>query len=153
MFIRKYVKPILILCAILASAGIVYSFTDHYEKHIDSDGYGWIYWEDANTEKTAQAQASVSKSVSNWPFAVNISEYAHTKSKENDSTGQQNQGSFYLYTLRRGGVTFPYEGEDSKTRDKSKKIWFHSPEDIRVHAKAQVCPRRDSDTIEVDVEF
>lgn len=153
MLFKTFFKRILVICAILAISGIVYSFTDHYEKHIDDDGYGWIYWEDANTEKTAQAQASVQKYSSLIPFAVNISEYAYGRSKENDSTGKQNQGSFYLFTLRRGGVTFPYEGKDSKTRDKTKKVWFHSPEDIRVHAKAQVCPRRDSDTVEVDVEF
>ncbi len=153
MFIKKFAKPILILCAILAISGIVYSFTDHYEKHIDDDGYGWIYWEDANTEKTAQAQASVQKYPSLIPFAVNISEYSYCTSKENDSTGEENSGHFYWYTLRKGATDRRYEADDSDDHSISKKIWFHSPDEIRVHAKAQVTPDRDSETVEVDVEF
>ena len=153
MFIQKYVKPILIICALLAFTGIVYSFTDYYERRVDGDGNGYIYWEDANTEKTVQAQASVSKYSSPfWPY-VTISEYAYGVSVETDSTGNQNQGTFYLFTLRRGAKTYRYRGADWKDREKTKKIWFHSPKSIRVHARAQVCPRRDSDTIEVDVEF
>ena len=153
MFIKKYVKPILILCAILAISGIVYSYTDFYENQVDHTGYGYIYWEDANTEQTVQAQANVSKNVSNWPFAVNINEYSYCTSSETDYHGKQNTGHFYWYVSRKGATDDRYKGNESDTHEYTGKVWFSSPPSIRVHARAQVTPDRDSSTQEVDVEF
>ncbi|MDE0482848.1 MAG: hypothetical protein OXI67_09740 [Candidatus Poribacteria bacterium] len=154
MFIKNFAKSILILCAILAISGIVYSFTDFYERQVDErTGYGYIYWEDANTEQTAQAQANVSKNVSNWPFAVNINEYSYCTSSETDYHGKQNTGHFYWYVSRKGATDDRYKGNESDTHEYTGKVWFSSPPSIRVHARARVTPDRDSATQEVDVEF
>ena len=153
MFNKSFIKPILIFCTILAFTGIVYGqFTDYYERRIHNEE-GYIYWEDANTQRTVQSQVRVSKYGGLLLPYVDIDEYAHCKSAEIDSQMKKNQGTFYLSTLRRGEVTFPYEGKDSKTREISKRLWFFSPGGVTVRAIAQVCPRRDSDTQKVKVEF
>lgn len=152
----KVFKPILILCSILTFAGIVYSFTDHYEKHIDSDGEdGWIYWEDANIERNIQAQAQVSK-YTHWILpCVNVNEYTHGKSKEFsvNKPKQKARGSYSLYVYRKGAICPSYIGKDSRTHEWTGKIWFSSPKEIKTEAKAKVTERWDSDTIRVKVGF
>ena len=152
MFSNKYVKYILILCVIFLIAGLCYSFDSGKEKHIDKDGYGWISWWDANADDTCQAEATVAKSES-WLPSVIINEYAICRASGTDANGNLNQGNFYMFTLRRGATVTRYKGADSDERTKTKRIWFACPNEIRVHAKAQVLPRIDSDTDKVETEF
>ena len=154
MMLSKVFKPILVICAILAFAGIVYSFQDHYERRIDRDGEGYIYWQDANTEKTCQASARVSKYGSIWPF-VYVSEWANGASKDFTVTkpNVKTNGTYYLYVYRKGAISKGYRGADELSHDWSGKIWFTSPKKIKTKASAKVSERWDSDTDRVEVEF
>ena len=105
MFNKSFIKPILIFCTILAFTGIVYGqFTDYYERRIHNEE-GYIYWEDANTQRTVQSQVRVSKYGGLLLPYVDIDEYAHCKSAKIDS--QMKRIKVPSICLRSEGVKLP----------------------------------------------
>ena len=126
-------------------------------------GWGVIRWL-YNEENTASASDNSNNSKSgDWYLDAYVSgdtdpryksdATASVSASQNDSTGVQNEGAYFMTTDPYDHDSGGYEGSISKGISQSRTAWLHSPDEVSGSSSASVRPDRDSDADPGNLSF
>ncbi len=114
-----------------------------YAEDINADGSGWCVRWLYNEENTASATTALSK----WTVwnGTRVSATAGVSASTVDSTGNMNEGAYFMTIEPHMQDNGPYEGNLSKGINRAMTAWFLSPREVSGSSFASVNPDRDSD--------